>query len=131
MTSAPNPGWSIRLITIVAGLASVAVGVWAFFDPASFFARLALFPPYNQHLLHDIGAFQIGLGVGLWLALLWADALLVVLAGSAVAATVHVASHVIDRDLGGHPATDIPLLGALALALLVAAVLRFRQLRSI
>lgn len=30
--------------------------------PRSSDLTVATFPPYNQHLLHDIGAFQIGLG---------------------------------------------------------------------
>ena len=37
-------------------------GLWAFLAPQSFFNQLATFPPYNEHLLHDIGAFSIGLG---------------------------------------------------------------------
>ena len=119
-----------RVLVAVAGLISIGVGVWAFFDPASFFATIAVFPPYNEHFLHDVGAFQVGLGLALWLALVWADALLVVLVANAVAATVHVISHGIDRGLGGHPATDIPLLGLLALALVVATLLRLRQLRA-
>jgi hypothetical protein len=57
------------------------------------------------------------------------DALLVVLAGNAVGATVHFAAHVIDRSLGGHPTTDLAFLGVLALLLVVGSALRYRQLR--
>jgi hypothetical protein len=118
-----------RPVVAIAGLFNLGFGVWALFDPASFFDRVALFPPYNQHFLHDVGAFQVGLGLALWLALVWADALLVVLAANAIGATLHFGSHLVDRSLGGHPATDLPLLGLLALVLLLAAGLRLRQLR--
>jgi hypothetical protein len=37
-------------------------------DPRSFFDTLTAFQPYNQHLLQDLGAFQVGLGVVLLLA---------------------------------------------------------------
>jgi hypothetical protein len=33
------------------------------------------FPPYNEHLLHDVGAFQIGIGVSVLLALMWSDSI--------------------------------------------------------
>ena len=120
----------MRILVALVGLLLVGLGFWAFFDPASFFDRVALFPPYNQHFLHDVGAFQVGLGVALWLALVWGDALLVVLVAVATAATIHEISHIIDRDLGGHPVTDLPGLGLLALLLIVLAVLRLRQLRT-
>jgi hypothetical protein len=37
--------------------------------------------PCNQHLIHDAGAFQIGIGAALLLALVCPDALLVALTG--------------------------------------------------
>ena len=120
----------MTVVVTLAGVALVGLGAWAFFDPASFFAQLAVFPPYNQHFLHDVGAFQVGLGATLLLALIWSDALLVALSGVGIAATIHFVSHVIDRNLGGRPASDLPLLGLLALALLVSAGLRYRQVRG-
>ena len=123
-------GTPTRVVVAVVGLITVGIGAWSFFDPTSFFDRIALFPPYNEHLLHDIGAFEIGLGVALWLALVWADALLVVLTANAVATTVHVVAHVIDRGLGGHPLRDISSLLLLAVVLVIAAGLRLRQVRT-
>ena len=73
-------------------------GLWAFFDPQSFFDQLATFPPYNQHLLHDIGAFSIGLGAVIAFALLRMSAMRAALLGVGVGSVVHVASHIIDYD---------------------------------
>ena len=51
-----------RAIALTTGAFYLVVGGWAFARPESFFSSAATFPPYNQHLLHDAGAFQIGLG---------------------------------------------------------------------
>jgi hypothetical protein len=47
--------------------------------------------------LHDIGAFNLGLGATLLLTLAWADGLLVALAGVEVGATTHALAHWLDR----------------------------------
>jgi hypothetical protein len=115
-------------VTLVAGVLSLAAGLWAFLAPSSFFRSVATFRPYNRHFIHDIGAFQIGLGVALVLALRWNDALFVALTAFGVGAGVHFVSHVIDQNLGGHPATDLLGLGLLAAVTLAAAALRARQM---
>ena len=84
----------------IGGLFMLALGIWAFFAPASFADFVAF--PYNRHLLHDVGAFQIGIGSTMLLALLWADSVMVVLAGYVVGTSFHLASHIIDRHIGGH-----------------------------
>ena len=105
-----------RWIAIIAGLFYLVGGLWAFFAPRSFFEALATFPPYNRHFLHDVGSFQIGLGLMLLLALRWRDALFVAFAANAVGAAFHLVSHIIDQDLGGR-ATDPFGLGTLLLVL--------------
>ncbi|HWH31528.1 MAG TPA: hypothetical protein VNU01_02525 [Egibacteraceae bacterium] len=115
--------------TIVAGLVGlflVVAGLWAFLAPRPFFDALAVFEPYNAHFIRDIGAFQIGLGAVLLLALRLEDALTVALGGVGAGALFHAAAHVIDRDLGGTPATDIPFFGVMAVVLLAAAFTRRR-----
>jgi hypothetical protein len=88
-------------VTVIAGFFFSVLGLWAFFWPSSFYERIALFPPYNPHFLHDAGAFQIGLGATLLLALYWRDALLVALLGVGLGAALHAVAHVVDRHLGG------------------------------
>ena len=105
------------------GLISVAAGLWAMIDPRSFYSNAAPFPPYNAHLVHDIGAFQIGLGACLWSGLMLQDALLAVLAGNTVAGLAHFVAHVADRADGGH-ASDPYLFGVLALVLIVLTAAR-------
>src|SRR5215203_5183780 len=55
----------------IGGLFMLVLGIWAFFAPASFADFVAF--PYNRHLLHDVGAFQIGIGTTMLLALMWTD----------------------------------------------------------
>ncbi len=120
-----------RAAAIIGGVTFMAVGVWAMVDPPSFFEAIATFEPYNQHFVQDLGAFQIGLGVVLLLAGVpdRADGLTVALVGVGVGAALHTLSHVVGRDLGGTPQTDIPLFGTLAVLLLAAGALRWRHQR--
>ena len=111
------------------GVGLVALGSWAMIDPQSFFEKVALFEPYNQHFLQDLGALQVGLGAVLLLAGLVPrlDALTVALVGVGMGGALHALSHVIGIDLGGRPAIDIPVFGGLAVVLLVAGAMRWRQ----
>ena len=117
-----------RAVAVVGGVGLVALGVWAMVDPRSFFDALARFEPYNQHFLQDIGAFQVGLGAVLLLAAVptRADGLAVALVGVGVGAALHTVSHVVGRDLGGTPETDIPSFAVLAALLLAAGGFRWR-----
>ncbi|MPY99291.1 MAG: PPOX class F420-dependent oxidoreductase [Actinophytocola sp.] len=114
----------VAAVTTLAGLATAAIGVWALVGPRSF-GDWAGFG-FHEHFLHDIGAFQLGLGVTLLLAVLWSDALATALAGFLVANTAHTVNHVVDLDLGG-AAWQAWALGAVSIAIAVALVLRLRQ----
>lgn len=117
---------AVRGITLAAAAFFLVTGIWAFAAPKNFYDVVATYPPYNEHLFHDAGAFQIGLGVTAAAALLWRDALRVALAGLAAGAAVHAVSHVIDRDLGGR-STDPWTLSVFAVLLLVALGLVLRR----
>ena len=110
----------VRLIGWVGVAFFVGFGLWAFFGPKSFFDQVAVFPPYNEHFLHDVGAFQIGIGATLALGLLGWSGLATALGGAAIGSVLHVIAHVMDKDLGGKD-TDPIGLGVLAIALLWAA----------
>ena len=118
----------MRVIIAVAALILIASGLFAMLAPETFFNLVALYPPYNRHFIHDIGAFLLGLGGGLAFALTLTDALLVALAANAVGAVAHFISHVVDRELGGLP-TDPVTMGVFALVLVSLAVWRARQIQ--
>ena len=82
--------------------------------------------PVHLHFLHDLGAFQIGIGVTLLLALGWRDALPVALGGFLVGNTLHAISHLRDQALGGRP-TDWLWLSLASLVTLGVMVLSWRS----
>jgi hypothetical protein len=113
---------SVAAVAVLCAASMLALGVWAFGWPESF-ARFIDYAPYNRHLIHDVGAFQIGIGLATLVALRWSDSLLVALTGFAVASGLHTVSHAVDRHIGGH-ASDVPALGALTLVALYAIFVR-------
>jgi hypothetical protein len=113
----------VERIAFVAGAVLFAVpGAWALLDPRSFYDQIAHFPPYNRHFVHDLGAFQLGLGTAMVLGLAGWDARRVVLWSAAVATVLHALSHWLDRDLGGRAGDPITL-SVLAAAFVAAAFL--------
>lgn len=113
-------------ITALAGLFALSIGIWAMAGPASF-ADVIDYPPYNEHLLHDVGAFQLGLGATLLSAVFWGDGLAVALAGFFAGNTAHTVSHLTDLDLGGRDWDPVGL-GVLSVLVAIALAVRVRQL---
>lgn len=111
----------VRVVALAGAAFILVPGAWALADPASFYDQVALFPPYNRHFLHDVGAFQLGLGAALVLALAGLDGRRVALWAVAVASVLHAVSHVVDSELGGRGGDPIAL--SLVAATFVAAAL--------
>lgn len=103
----------------------LVIGVWAFFWPKEFFDTVADYPPYNEHFIHDIGAFNIGLGALFLCALAGMGGVAVALTGGAIGSVFHAGAHFLDKDQGGRD-TDPWSLGLFALLLVVAAVVAAR-----
>lgn len=117
-----------RTIAAIGGFVFLFFGVWAMVGPRSFFDQIALYEPYNVHFIQDLGAFQVGLGATLVLAVFaTSDALVAALLGVGLGAVAHVISHLVSLEEGGNPALDIPSLSVLGLALLAAGVIRWRK----
>jgi hypothetical protein len=116
----------IRVVAALVAVFFVALGIWALLSPLTFYEQLATYPPYNKHLFHDVGAFQVGIGATLLFALFRKDALQVALLGTSVGTVLHAISHIVDRDLGGK-STDPFLLSALALVVLLATAAYMSQ----
>jgi hypothetical protein len=115
----------VLAVTLLAGLFMTAAGVAALLAPG-WFADAAGFPRH-PHFVHDAGAFQLGIGITLLLALIWHDGLALALAGLLVVNTTHAVNHAVDLDLGGHRG-DPWGLAALSLLTAAAPVVRLGQL---
>jgi hypothetical protein len=121
-------GPTVIAATVICAASMLGLGIWAFGAPESF-SRFIDYAPYNRHLIHDVGAFQIGIGAALLLALAWSDALVVALSGFVVASALHTLSHAIDQHIGGH-ASDVPSLGLLTILAVYAIAVRLHRRQS-
>lgn len=120
-----------RVVALLGGVFLLLFGVRAMAAPQTFFDTVALFQPYNQHFLQDIGAFQIGLGAVLLLGVAAPfKGLAVALLGVGVGMAAHTLSHIVGTDLGGKPASDIPTFALLSALLLAAGWQQWRDRRA-
>lgn len=129
------------------GLAATGlfVGAWALFGPQSFYdefpgggrAWLSADGPYNEHLVRDVGAFNLALGLLAGWAALRTDRNLVI--GTAVAWIAYGLPHAIyhSANLDLYSGSDVPMLAIMtslapivAIALLVVPVRRGGEVRS-
>ena len=120
-----RPGGLDTAVAGLSGLFMLAAGAWALVSPRSFAGAVGF--PHSEHFLHDAGAFQIGIGVSLLLALVWRDALATTLAALLMAAALHAVNHALDLDIGGRR-LDAWLLGAWAVLVAFALWVRLRRL---
>jgi hypothetical protein len=122
---------AVQVFAAVAALFFIGPGLWAFFGPEGFYDELATFEPYNEHFIHDIGAFQIGIGVAFAVAL-WRrnDALLAAFAGGAVGGAFHTVAHFMDHDLGGKD-SDVFVFGVMTVVMAAGAWLRLEKKKGL
>jgi hypothetical protein len=120
----------VRAVAILAAAFYASFGAWALLAPRSFFDTVAAFPPYNEHFLHDLGAFQLGLGAAVLGALAIRRSLVAGLVGVAVASVLHAATHAVDAHLGGQP-TDPWVLGLFAALVVLALIVAWRSAEEV
>jgi len=91
----------VRALVGFLALTQVLIGVWALFAPASFYrsfpgagqAWVSLLPPYNEHLITDVGELSLALAVVLGAAAITGQWLLSVVA--TIAFAVYTVPHMI------------------------------------
>ena len=120
-------GPALTALVALIGVSILVPGFWAWLAPASF-ARLVNFE-LHEHYLHDVGVFQIGIGVTVLSALLWSDGLTVALIGFLTANSLHALNHALDLHEGGHLADGFAL-AAFSVLAAVSLYLRRHQLHS-
>jgi hypothetical protein len=120
-----------RLAFAAYGLVEVAWGAWAYVTPRHFFDTFpgfgrmwtGAYPPFNRHLVSDLGATFLTLGVLLVVAAVLDDARVsvVVVAGEVLFAALHLLFHATHRgQLGGDYLTS---LASLALGVIIPPLL--------
>ncbi|HZD69675.1 MAG TPA: hypothetical protein VFA45_12415 [Actinomycetes bacterium] len=114
-----------RLAIVVAWIGALLFalgGIWALSSPHSFSTVIATYHPYNRHLFHDVGAFQLGIAAALAAGIAGRKPLAVGLWGGAVGATAHAASHWIDANLGPRSIGSNPVSITLIAVVLIAGL---------
>ena len=101
-----SSGWRIALVLVAA--AQAEIGLWGVLAPHSLFRSfpgfghhwVAPLGPYNEHLLRDYAASELGLAVLLAAAAIWWERRLVLVGGTAflVATVPHFAYHLTTTD---------------------------------
>lgn len=119
-----------RLGLAVVGLANLEVGVWGTAAPHAFYTSfpgfgrhwVAPMGPYDEHLLRDYAAAEIGFAVLLICAAIWSTRQVVLIAGAAfVAGTVpHLAYHLTTTGMLSI-GDNVASLGAFAIEIAVVA----------
>ena len=121
-----------RVLLAILALIEAVIGVWALFAPASFYgsfpgagqAWVSLLPPYNEHLITDVGELSLALTVVLAAAAVTGQWLLSVVA--IVAFAVYTVPHMIFHSLhleGFSTAAAIGQTVGFALQLVLGAVI--------
>ena len=123
-------GWLRAGLTVLA-LITLIVGAWQYFAPRSFYTgvpTVAADPPFNEHLMTDVGGLGLALAVVLGAAAVTMDRLLVrvALAAYLVYSVSHLlfhVTHLTGLSAGGTAflVTSLTLLPVFALALLILA----------
>ena len=127
----PRAGGLLRAGLTVLALITLVVGAWQYFAPRSFYTDIptvAADPPFNQHLMTDVGGLGLALAVVLAAAAVTMDGLLirVALAAYLVYSVSHLlfhVTHLTGLSAGGTAflVTSLTLLPGFALVLLVLA----------
>ena len=120
-----------RVALLVVGLFNTFVGAALLIAPAWFYAAIAPYPPFNRHLLGDLGAFILPLGAGLLIAARNPSRHRDLIAVGAGASFLHLANHLYDDALFSHWSVAHALMETLPLATLgVLLVLAYRGARE-
>lgn len=118
-----------RAALVVLVVVAASIGLPASFAPQSFFddypfvaSWVALLPPYNQHLVTDVGGLYLGFAVVLgWAAwTLQRELVRAACAGWALMSVLHLVFHATHLD-GFSPADAVAEVASLALVLVLPA----------
>jgi hypothetical protein len=123
--------WLRRVGFALLGVVQLVWGGWAYAAPRHFFGHFpgrghqwtAAYPPYNEHLVADLGATFLALGALLLLAAIIDDrrVTLVVVVGEVLFSALHLGYHAAHR--GGMAGDYAPSLVALAVGVVAPPLL--------
>jgi predicted anti-sigma-YlaC factor YlaD len=115
----------VEVILIVFGAYSVALGLFMFLAPGTFFDTLGNFGVRNDHYILDNASFEFPLGLMMLAALRWPSWRVPALAFATVHWGLHAVSHIIDPHHGaGESVGWLEAAGLVVTTVLLAIALR-------
>jgi hypothetical protein len=87
---------ALRLLFLSLAVIHLAIGVWMFFFPRSFFATVGAFGAYNPHYLRDTATFYFAFALGAGLAVTRPGWRIPVLAVTTLQYLIHTVNHGLD-----------------------------------
>lgn len=123
---------ALRILFLSLAVLHLAIGVWMFFFPRSFFETIGAFGAYNDHYERDTATFYFAFALGSWLAVSRRSWRIPVLAMTTLQYVIHTINHGIDvNDANNSWAGPFDLvtlgLGALQFAAVLALLHRGRR----
>lgn len=88
-----------RVILALAAIEHIVPALMLLFTPTWFFENVGNFPPFNRHYMGDTGAFLLGLGLVLALAVRRPFEYRGAIAAAAIGNLVHLGNHLYDDYL--------------------------------
>ncbi|MDQ6835574.1 MAG: hypothetical protein M3016_05240 [Actinomycetota bacterium] len=114
---------TLRLAFLSLGVVHLAIGVWMFAFPHSFFTTVGAFGSYNRHYERDTATFYFAFSLGALMAAVRPAWRVPVLAMTTLQYTVHTINHAIDVDRANNSWAGIFDLVSLGLATVQFAAL--------
>jgi len=87
---------ALRVFFVTLALLHLALGLWMFVSPRSFFATIGAFESYNRHYERDTATFYLAFALGAWVAVRRPRWRVPVLAMTTLQYAVHSINHAID-----------------------------------
>lgn len=120
---------ALRLAFLSLAAVHLAIGVWMFFFPRSFFTTIGAFEGYNRHYERDTATFYFAFALGSWFAASRPGWRVPVLALTTAQYAIHTINHAIDVDIANNSWAGPFDLVTLALATVQFACLLYLLLR--
>ena len=113
----------LRLVFGTLAIVHLALGVWMFAFPHSFYTTIGAFGPYNRHYLRDTATFYFAFALGAGIAVRRPSWRVPVLAMTTLQYAIHTLNHAIDVDGANNAWAGIFDLISLGLVTIQMAVL--------
>ena len=91
----------VRGVLLLAGTGSLLAGAALMLAPGWFFEHIGPYPPFNRHYAGDLGAFNVAIGLALFLAARDPLRRRMLVGVAALGNVLHAANHVYDAVVDG------------------------------